>query len=273
MIEPVHVDIGWDCHAHVFGPYDHYPLAKDRAYTPPEALLTQYIDLINRLTLSNGVLVQPSMYGSDHSLLLDVLAQAPALRGVAVFRSNAVAALKGLRNKGIRALRFSHRSGAVNFVGSASLEDLMQMTPALANEGLHAELWTDCQALPAIEKALELLPIPLVIDHMGGFDVNVGVQDPGFQCLLRLLESGKVWVKLCAYRNLLQTNDWSLGQPFHEALIQANPDRLLWGTDWPHLRVTPVPEAQQLKSLFMEWTNDPALVQKILQVNPLTIYA
>lgn len=270
---PAQAGTGWDCHAHVFGPYDRYPLAEDRAYTPPEAWVTQYLELIHRLGLTNGVLVQPSMYGNNHSLLFDVLAQAPALRGVAVLRSDASATLKGLRNRGIRGLRFSHRSGSGNFIGSASLEDLMPMRSALADQGLHAELWTDCQALLAIEKSLTQLPIPLVIDHMGGFDVHLGVGDPGFQCLLRLLASGKVWVKLCAYRNLLQCGDWGLGRPFHEALIQANPDRLLWGTDWPHLRVTPVPETQQLLSLFAQWTDDPELTQKILRVNPPALYA
>lgn len=271
-MKPLHVDTGWDCHAHVFGPYDRYPLVVERAYTPPEALLSQYIDVIHRLALSNGVLVQPSMYGNNHSLLLDLLAQAPALRGVGVLRPDATATLKSLRDRGIRGLRFSHRSGAGNFVGSASLEDLMVMSSAMAHQGLHAELWTDCQAIVAIEKSLSSLPMPLVIDHMGGFDVNLGVKDPGFQCLLRLLESGKVWVKLCAYRNLLTCSDWNLGRPFHDALIQANPDRLLWGSDWPHLRVTPTPKTQQLLDLLMRWTEAPELTQKILRINPLILY-
>jgi len=263
----------WDCHAHVFGPYDRYPLAQDRAYTPPEALLSHYIELIHRLGLTHGVLVQPSMYGQDHALLLDVLAQTPALRGIAVLGPDATARLKGWRSQGIRGLRYSHRSASGNFVGSASLDDMQHMATALADEGLHAELWTDCQALVAIEKTLMDLPIPLVIDHMGGFDVGAGVRDPGFQCLLRLLESGKVWVKLCAYRNLLASGDWAAGKPFHQALLQANPDRLLWGTDWPHLRVNPAPDTQQLLSLFTEWTGDEAKIQKILQVNPMALYA
>lgn len=272
-MRPALVGTGWDCHAHVFGPYDRYPLAQNRAYTPPEALLSQYIELIHGLGLSHGVLVQPSMYGQDHALLLDVLAQTPALRGVAVLGPEAIGTLKGLRQQGIRGLRYSHRSGTGNFVGSASLDDMLHMATALADAGLHAELWTDCQALAAIEKTWMALPIPLVIDHMGGFDVNAGVGDPGFQCLLRLLESGKVWVKLCAYRNLLSSSDWSEGKPFHQALLRTNPDRLLWGTDWPHLRVNPVPATQQLLSLFTEWTGDEALIQKILQDNPLALYA
>jgi predicted TIM-barrel fold metal-dependent hydrolase len=264
---------GWDCHAHLFGPYDHFPLAAQRSYTPPEAVLEHYLALLARLDLSHGVLVQPSAYAQDHSLLFHALAAQPQLRGVMVARPDDLAGLLAQKSAGLRAARFSHRSGAGNnFAGSASFEDLRLMAKPLADAGLHAELWTDCQALPGIAAALADLPVSVVIDHMGGFDVQAGVDDPGFRTLLNLLESGKVWVKLCAYRNLLNAQDMEAGLPFHRQLMAANPARLLWGSDWPHLRVTPAPDAADLLTLFKRWTDDEAMVQRILVDNPAQLY-
>ncbi len=264
---------GWDCHAHLFGPYDRFPLAPDRSYTPPEALEAQYQALLARLGLSHGVLVHPSAYGADFSLLFHALSTYANLRGVVVVQPGTLPTLQGLRARGVRAARYSHRSGAgANFAGSASFDDLQAMAPALADASLHAELWTDCKVLPDIADALRASPVPVVIDHMGGFDVEAGVDDPGFRSLLSLLESGKVWLKLCAYRNLLQVADFERGEPFHRALLQANPERLVWGSDWPHLRVTPVPDAAELLQTFRRWTGDDALVQRMLVTNPDTLY-
>ena len=264
---------GWDCHAHLFGPYERFPLAADRSYTPPEAVLPSYLALLERLGLSHGVLVQASAYGEDHSLLLHALAAQPQLRGVAVTRPDGLKRLLAHKSPRLRAARFSHRSGAgTNFAGSASFEDLLQMAAPLADAGLHAELWTDCKALPGIAAALADLPVPVVIDHMGGFDALAGVDDPGFRTLLMLLDRGKVWVKLCAYRNLLNAPTMEAGLPFHRKLLDANPARLLWGSDWPHLRVSPAPDAVQLLALFKTWTGDDALVRRILIDNPIRLY-
>ncbi len=264
---------GWDCHAHLFGPYSRYPLAGERSYTPPEAVAAQYLALLQRLGLSNGVLVQASAYGDDFSLLFDALAQHAALRGVLVLRPGTLATLQGLRERGIRAARFSHRSGpGANFAGSASFDDLLALAPQLADAGLHAELWTDSLALPGIADRLRELPVPVVIDHLGGFDVHAGVDAPGFQCLRALVESGQAWVKLCVYRNLLGAPDFEAGRPFHQALLQANPQRLLWGSDWPHLRVSPAPDTVGLLTTFKRWTASPALVHQILVDNPAALY-
>jgi predicted TIM-barrel fold metal-dependent hydrolase len=265
---------GWCCHAHVFGPYSRYPLAADRSYTPPEAPATAYLALLAQLGLTHGVLVHPSAYGDDLSLLFDTLAAHPQLRGVAVLRADTRMQLNGLRSQGVRALRFSHRSGAgANFAGSASFDDLLKLAPRMADAGLHAELWTDCQALPSIADALKTLPVHLVIDHMGGFDAHAGIKEPGFQCLLSLVASGAAWVKLCAYRNLLAAPSFEVGQPFHSALLQANPQRMLWGSDWPHLRVTPVPDTAELLTTFKRWTANDEVAQQLLAENPTALYS
>ncbi len=264
---------GWDCHAHLFGPYDRFPLAAERSYTPPETVEARYLALLERLGLSNGVLVHPSAYGDDHSLLLHALAAQPALRGVVVVRPGSPLALDKLRAQGVRGARFSHRSGAgANFAGSASFGALRTLAPALADAGLHAELWTDTVALQGIAADIRALPVPVVIDHMGGFDVQAGVDDPGFRTLLDLLASGKVWLKLCAYRNLLNTPDPEAGRPFQRKMIEANPERLVWGSDWPHLRVTPAPDAAQLLALFKDWAGSQAVVDQVLRSNPERLY-
>ncbi|WCM94736.1 amidohydrolase family protein [Acidovorax sp. NCPPB 2350] len=267
------MNAGWDCHAHLFGPYDRYPLAAGRSYTPEEARTEQYLELLNGLGLANGVLVHPSAYGEDHRLLLDILAGFPMLRGVVVVRQEASKALRGLHGKGVRAVRFSHRSGSgANFSGSASFDDLRRLAGTLADEGLHAELWTDCASLPAIAAQLVLLPVPVVLDHMGGFDVAAGVDDPGFRCLLELLATGRVWVKLCVYRNVPGMTDLEAGRPFHDQLVQANPYRMLWGSDWPHLRVTPRPDAALLLHRFKDWVDNAGTMERILVHNPALLY-
>jgi len=264
---------GWDCHAHLFGPYDRFPLAAERSYTPPEAIESAYLALLARLGLAHGVLVHPSAYGKDHSLLLHALAAQPTLRGVVVVQPGDPLALAGLRELGVRGVRFSHRSGpGTNFAGSASFDDLCALAPELADASLHAELWTDCKALPAIAQQLLKLPIPIVIDHMGGFDVNAGAGDAGFRTLLDLLATGKVWVKLCAYRNLLGSLDWQAGRPFQRRMIEVNPERLVWGSDWPHLRVTPAPDAAQLLAMFKDWAGSEAVADRVLRINPEGLY-
>jgi predicted TIM-barrel fold metal-dependent hydrolase len=267
---------GWDCHAHLFGPYAHYPLAEGRSYTPPEALESQYAALLARLGLGHGVLVHPSAYGADHRRVLDALASRPRWRGVLVAGADAAPALAGMRERGVRALRFSHRSGtAVNFAGSASLGDLEALAPALADAGMHAELWTDCRALPSIAQRLRALPMPVVIDHMGMFDPTMGPQQPGFDTLRALLAAGRTWVKLCAYRNLLALPDreaWSVGKAFQDALVAANPERVIWGSDWPHLNVAGTTDTAALLQLFKDWAGDAQTIERVLVTNPEALY-
>ncbi len=272
MTEPV--ISGWDCHAHLLGPYTRFPLAAERSYTPPEALEHEYQAVLAALGLSHGVLVHPSAYGEDYSLLFHALSANENLRGVIVMRPGSTVDLNSLRSRGVRAARYSHRSGAAgNFAGSASLDDLIQMAPLVAAAGLHLELWTDCRVLPDIAPLLERLPCPLVIDHMGSFDLDAGVDDPGFRSILKLLEAGKIWVKMSAYRSLLNTPDFDAGRAFHSKLLEANPDQLVWGSDWPHIRIDPWPDTQKLFSVFKEWTASEVLARRILLDNPTRLYA
>ena len=164
---------GWDCHAHLFGPYERYPLAADRSYTPPEAVEFAYLALLDRLRLSHGVLVHPSAYGDDHSLLFDTLEHCPQLRGVMVLRRDSPVQLDRLRERGVRATRFSHRSGAgANFAGSASFDDLLAMAPGWPTPACTPSCGPTARCCRNSHRASKDLPIPVVIDHMGGFDVT-----------------------------------------------------------------------------------------------------
>ncbi len=264
---------GWDCHAHVFGPYARYPLAGQRSYTPPEATQPAYAALLERLGLGRGVLVHPSAYGSDYTLLLDTLAMQPRWRGVLVSADATPAKLRAWRAAGIRGLRFSHRSApAGNFAGSALIADLQRLAPAMADAGLHAELWTDTRALPEIAALLPSLPVTVVLDHMAGFDHATGPGAPGFRVLCDLVQQHGVWVKLCAYRNLRDAPDPEVGRAFQQALVAANPEHMLWGSDWPHLNLQPAPATGDLMDAFLRWTDDPALVRRILVDNPGRLY-
>lgn len=267
----------WDCHAHVFGPYDRYPLAEGRNYTPPEAPRAAYDALLAQLDCTHAVLVHPSAYGTDYRLVLDTLAERPLWRGVLVAQPDTTIDLKALRAQGVRALRYSHRGGvAPNFAGSASLQDLVAMGPALADAGLHAELWTDRQVLPEIADTLRALPVPVVVDHMAGFDAAAGVDEPGFDALVRLVGEGRVWAKLCPYRNLLTlpAERWAeASRPFHQALLRANPSQLVWGSDWPHLNVREAPDTGSLLQLLRDCVQDEAALQGILERNPRSLYA
>ncbi len=265
---------GWDCHAHLFGPYDRYPLAGQRSYTPPEATQPAYVALLEQLGLGRGVLVHPSAYGTDYTLLLDTLAMQPLWRGVLVSADATPAMLRSWRAAGIRGLRFSHRSvPAGNFAGSALIADLQRLAPAMADAGLHAELWTDDKALPDVAALLAGLPVSVVLDHMAGFNHAAGPDAPGFRVLLELVHKHRVWVKLCAYRNLRDAPDPEVGMVFQQALVAANPNQLVWGSDWPHLNLQPAPVTRALMDDFQRWSADPAAVRRILVDNPARLYA
>ena len=263
---------GWDCHGHVFGPYEKYPLSEPRVYTPPSSPIESYLAHLKALGLDHGVLVQPSAYGTDDSLLMDTLAAFPQLRGVVVPAPGSAPAFAGLHDRGVRGARFSHRSVG-NFPGAPGIEDLVRLAPALADAGMHAELWTDCEAMPTLRETLTRLPVTVVLDHMGGFKASRGVLEPGFEILLQMVREGAVWVKLCAYRNLLDAPDFEIGQEFQRALQDANFRQMVWGSDWPYLRVSPAPSGLQLLEAVSRWSANADLVQAVLVDNPAALYA
>jgi predicted TIM-barrel fold metal-dependent hydrolase len=265
-----------DCHAHIFGPLDRFPVGEDRSYDAVELPAERYLETLDALGLAGGVVVTASAYGTDNRALTHALSAFSArLRGVAVVDGGlAPDDLVAMRDAGVRGLRFTQLSDRVpEFQGTVAYDALRTLAPAMRELGLHAQLWTLCDLFAEQHRELLELEIPLVLDHMGLFDPSRGTADPAFRTLLELLAEGRVWVKLIPYRMSSNYPDYGDLRPFHEAMLEANADRLLWGTDWPHVRMTEnMPDDGHLLDLLLEWTADDELAGKVLVDNPSRLY-
>ena len=267
-----------DTHAHVFGPSERFPYAQDRSYTPPDASLEKYLDMLDTIGFARGVLVQGSAHGRDNSAMLDALTRCPdRLRGVAVADADISRTdLRAWNDIGVRGLRFNHffRDGQLHYRGGVPLSAAQTLATVMSELGWHLQLWIDVKDLPGTIPVLKQIGLPVVIDHMGRTDARAGTATEGFQSLLRAVGDGWCWAKLSgAYRISQDAPDYSNARPFHEALLRANPERLVWGGDWPHPRVEgEVPDAGRLFELFQAWTPDQATRQRILVTNPARLY-
>jgi predicted TIM-barrel fold metal-dependent hydrolase len=267
-----------DTHAHVFGPSARFPYADDRSYTPPDAPLAKYLAMLDAVGFDRGVLVQGSAHGRDNSAMLDALARQPdRLRGVAVADETVSSETLGRwHDLGVRALRFNHffRDGQLHYRGGVPLTAAQTLAPVMAELGWHLQLWIDVKDLPETIAVLKAIGLPVVIDHMGRTDARAGTRTIGFQTLLRAVGEGWCWAKLSgAHRISQNAPDYPDARPFHEALVAANPERLVWGGDWPHPRIEgEMPDVGHLFELFQMWTPDSVAQQRILVANPAKLY-
>jgi 2-pyrone-4,6-dicarboxylate lactonase len=261
-----------DAHAHVFGPYEHYPLASGRTYDSPELPATAYLGMLDAIGFARGVLVTASAYGTDNGAMLHALRMSPArLRGVAVVDHRlSHEELATMHALGVRGARFGQVQG---FTGAVGFDELDQMAPTLRALGWHAQVWTPLGLLIPMADRLLGHGVPLVLDHMALPNPAKGIAGASFQALLCLLGNGKVWVKLTAYRLSQAFPDYADVRPFHDALVATNPDQLIWGSDWPHVHLSrDMPDDGRLVDLFNEWVSDTALRAKILVDNPARLY-
>ena len=184
---------------HIFGPYGRYPLSPGRGYTPPEASIAMYQEMLSTIGLSRTVVVQPSIYGTDNAVSLDAVAALGADRAravVVVDDSFDLAALRAMGARGACGVRFNAVSG-----NGTPLEQLEALGEKLATLGWHLQLYAHAAEMVALEAVLARLPCPVVIDHMGGVKAaEGGIGSPGFKAMIRLLEKG-AWAKLCGYRS------------------------------------------------------------------------
>ncbi len=267
-----------DTHAHVFGPADRFPYADDRSYTPPDAPFAKYLAMLDTMGFARGVLVQGSAHGRDNSAMLDALEREGArLRGVAVADTGVSPSdLHAWHELGVRGLRFNHffRDGQLHYRGGVPLSEAKMLASVMADLGWHLQLWIDVKDLPQTIPTLKSLGLPVVIDHMGRSDARAGIETEGFQGLLRALGEGWCWVKLSgAHRISQKAPDYPDARPFCEALVRANPERLVWGGDWPHPRMeNEMPDAGHLFELFQQWTPDAGTQKRILVDNPAKLY-
>jgi predicted TIM-barrel fold metal-dependent hydrolase len=267
-----------DCHAHVFGPAARFPYAEPRSYTPDDAPFEAYIAHLDRLGFARGVLVQPSAYGRDNRAMLDALVRAPErLRGVAVGGGELTPAiLKEWHAAGVRGLRANEfrRDGKPYYQNGVRLADVEPFYSVMADLGWHLQLWIDTRDLPELLTALARVPFPVVVDHMGRMEHRHGIAHPGFQALVRGVGEGRLWAKLSGtYRLGATAPNFPEARPFHDALLAANPDVLVWGSDWPHPRPEgPAPDALHLRDLFLAWTPKASDREAVLSRNPARLY-
>lgn len=261
-----------DCHCHVFGPTAQFPYSVDRQYTPPDAPLEDYIALLDTLGVERTVIVQPSIYGTDNSCTEDGIRRlAGRARGIAVVdRSVDDAELERLHAAGFRGVRFN----LIHTGGSASLELLELLAAKVAPLGWHVQIYLRGRLLPEIEYRLKSLPTQVVIDHLGHMEAGQGTDQPGFRTLLQLVEHGRTWVKLCPYRFDWGGSPWDNAAPFAQALAKAAPERLVWGTDWPHPDIPGgiMPNDGDLVDALGSWFSDDELIARVLVDNPTVLY-
>jgi predicted TIM-barrel fold metal-dependent hydrolase len=274
-----------DCHVHIFGPPTRFPLSPERRYTPGEASVAQLRELQRALHLERVVVVQPSPYGTDNRCLLDALhTLGMQARGVAVIDDATTdAALEQLHAAGIQGVRLNLETGGLR--DPAVARSLLERTAhSVAPLGWHVQLYTSLSILAALHETLLALPTLVVIDHFGLAHAAGGVAQPGFDRLLALVRSGKAYVKLSAAYHLSEADDYADLLPIARALIEANPERMLWGSDWPHTRsghgprdpavVTPFRQEDDGRALnrLRRWAGDAATTRTILVDNPMRLY-
>jgi len=259
-----------DCHFHIFGPYDRYPLDAGRSYTPPPALVPQYLAMAETVGLQRMVVVQASVYGTRNDVTLDAVRQFGLNRARAVVVIDdgfADVALRQMHARGVRGVRFNMVQG-----NGPPDEQLDALAKRAAPLGWHIQIYAEGERLAEITPRLAKLPVEVVIDHCGGVKAALGTAHPQFQALLRLLDGGRAWIKLSSYRASSVGAPWSDVAANVRALAAAAPERCVWGTDWPHPGMDPVPEAGPLFDQFVEWVPDAALRQRILVDNPAKLY-
>ena len=264
-----------DTHAHIFGPVSRYPYSPARGYTPPDALLESYVHLHATLGIERGVLTQPSVYGTDNRAMLDAVARHPKrLRAVAsVEETVSDAELTRLHEAGVRGIRVNLvDKGGMPF---ASTDVLGKMGERIRPMGWHIELLVHVHEIGSIRQELGNLPVDIVIGHLGYMPTSLGVDHPRYRAFLDLVAEGRCWVKLTApYRITGQvTVPYSDVAPFAQTLIATRPDRIVWGSDWPHvITKIPMPNDGELLDMLGTWVPDPALRQRILVDNPARLY-
>jgi 2-pyrone-4,6-dicarboxylate lactonase len=259
-----------DTHAHVIGLPPAHPFVDGRSYTPPEATPAAYIGMLDATGTTYGVLIQVSVHGTDNRLMLETLRAHPdRLRGIAVIPLGLPdRELAALKESGVVGLRLNVLyGGGVGF-------DEVEAYGALAREmGWHLQFLMDARSMPPLAQRLSRLPVPFVVDHMGHFPTSEGVGNDGFRTLVHLVRDG-AWVKISgAYRNSVEGPPFRDTIPFARALVEAAPERCVWGSDWPHVAHRgPMMNVGDLLDLLVDWVPDEETRRRVLVDNAHRLY-
>lgn len=287
---PVNLDVpahACDCHTHIHGDPEKFPFFAGRVYTPEPASPEEMAALHKALHIERVVIVTPSVYGTDNSAtLFGMKARGNTARGVAVIDDKtSESELDEMQRQGFRGIRLNLATSGVNDA-NVGRSRLTAALGRMATRGWHVQLFTALAMIPAIKDLVTAAPVPVVFDHFGGARAARGVGQPGFSDLLDLVKSGKAYVKISgAYRASKLAPDYQDAVPLAQALVSANPDRIVWGTDWPHpdsvtppgrkpTEVTPLCQIDDghLLNQLPVWAPDAAIRKKILVDNPARLY-
>ena len=258
-----------DAHCHVFGPQQRFPYAANRRYTPADAPKEMLFLLHEALGIERAVIVQASCHGTDNAALLDAIASKPnRLRGVAVVdESCSESDLRRLDEGGVRGVRFNF----VRHLGGAPDPGVFnRVVDRVKGLGWHVVLHLDAVDLAPLSAMIRALPTPFVIDHMGRVDASLGTAQPAFQALLELARMETCWIKLSGAERISKP-PYTAAIPFARALIESAPDRVLWGTDFPHPNSTHDPDEAVLVDLLPSFGGEAAL-RRLLVDNPARLY-
>lgn len=262
-----------DTHTHIIGPPEKYPYAANRSYTLPAAPLAMFRALHAKIGIDRAVIVNATVHGTDNRVVLDAIAQSDGrYLGIAnIDESITDQDLEALHQGGIRGCRiiFLSRLG-----GTPDLGKIERVAERVAGLGWHVDLYFEAIHIDDFLPVLGRLRSPYVIDHMGGWHANLSVDHPAFADLVDLLRRDEnCWMKITGPERLSAG-----GPPFHDAvpfarkLIEAAPDRVLWGTDWPHPNVKNMPNDGDLVDLIPLYAPDPLQRQKLLVDNPVRLF-
>jgi predicted TIM-barrel fold metal-dependent hydrolase len=263
-----------DSHCHIFGPADKFPYAEGRGYTPPDASFEAMQTLQATLGIERAVIVQATCHGTDNTAALDGIARSGGrYRGVAIVDDSFdLDDFKRLHDGGMRGVRFSF----ARHIGNApDFSKVNRIVDRYAPLGWHVVLYMEAADIVENAKMLEDMPVPVVIDHMGRVKTGEGVEQEAFQLLLALLRDKQdFWVKICGAERISTGGaPYHDAVPFAQACIAAAPDRVLWGTDWPHPNIEGyMPNDGDLMSLMKLYAPDEAVRNRILVDNPARLY-
>lgn len=273
-----------DCHTHIHGDPEKFPFFPGRVYTPETALPEEMAALHQALHMQRVVIVTPSVYGTDNSATLyGMQARGVDARGVAVIDDKTPeSALDAMGRAGVRGIRLNLATGGINdpAVGRKRFQAAVER---MRQRNWHIQLYTNLAMISAINDLISASPVPVVLDHFAGAEAELDPRQPGFAGLLALLRSGKAYVKISGAYRASRLADYADVLPLAQALIAANPERIVWGTDWPHpnsssgrpaAEVTPlfqIDDGRLLNQLPL-WAPDAGIRKKILVDNPARLY-
>ena len=258
-----------DCHMHIYDA--RFPIAPSATLKPADALPSDYKLLQKRIGTTRNVIVTPSTYGTDNSATLDGMAKlAPNVRGVAVVDTSVTdAELKRLHGLGMRGTRFN-----LVQAGATTVEMLEPLSKRVHDLGWHIQINAKPELIVEIEALLLRLPSPLVFDHLAHVPRDVGVEHPAFKTMRKLIDHGRTWVKLSgAYQDTkVGAPTYADAMPIAQAYAKAAPERMVWGSDWPHPTEKEKPDDAVLFDLLTQWVPDEATRNRILVQNPEALY-